>query len=280
MTVDKSNIFSKKYLERKSKLKKDFPSAYAFLESIENREGEGFHIGTVKHLHLYYQDWLVFYLEISSNVSVRIGKRNGSIKKGTVPNYIRFFEILAKNFSQSQLKDCEHFEFDEGKKKYSLTINKTDKCALVFNLICKTLYEIQNEYDGQKTAVEEQQIFEEKCKKARGLSDKELQKKLTKAQANAKHRKSIVQQPIYERSEYVVAFALRRANGKCEKCGNPAPFMRDSDNTPFLEVHHKIPLAENGDDKVENVMALCPNCHRHAHYGKNTYYVKSNKNLH
>jgi len=38
-----------------------------------------------------------------------------------------------------------------------------------------------------------------------------------------------------------------------------------------LEVHHKVPLAEGGDDTVENAIALCPNCHRHAHYGKTTY---------
>ena len=50
-----------------------------------------------------------------------------------------------------------------------------------------------------------------------------------------------------------------------------APFNRDSNDTEYLEVHHKLPLAENGDDTVENAIALCPNCHRHAHYGKKTF---------
>ncbi|MEC5166165.1 putative HNH restriction endonuclease [Flavobacterium sp. PL11] len=48
-------------------------------------------------------------------------------------------------------------------------------------------------------------------------------------------------------------------------------FLRDNGNTPYLEVHHKKPLAEDGDDTIENAFALCPNCHRHAHYGKISY---------
>lgn len=61
------------------------------------------------------------------------------------------------------------------------------------------------------------------------------------------------------------------AKGICERCRKPAPFIRDNDNSPYLEVHHKIPLADGGDDTVENAIALCPNCHRQAHYGKTTY---------
>ncbi|SFB88291.1 HNH endonuclease [Marinospirillum celere] len=56
-----------------------------------------------------------------------------------------------------------------------------------------------------------------------------------------------------------------RENGQA--CGTPAPFNRKSDGTPYLEVHHKTPLALGGEDTVENAIALCPNCHRKAHYG-------------
>ncbi len=41
----------------------------------------------------------------------------------------------------------------------------------------------------------------------------------------------------------------------------------DSDKTPYLEVHHRIPLAKKGEDTVANAIALCPNCHRKSHYG-------------
>ena len=68
------------------------------------------------------------------------------------------------------------------------------------------------------------------------------------------------------RNPDVVVEALLRANGVCERCKKPAPFARRSDGTPYLEVHHRIPLAVGGEDTVENAIALCPNCHRAAHY--------------
>ncbi|WP_244103918.1 HNH endonuclease [Burkholderia ambifaria] len=45
-------------------------------------------------------------------------------------------------------------------------------------------------------------------------------------------------------------------------CKEPAPFLRKKDHTPYLDVHHKQRLADDGDDTIENAIALCPNCHR------------------
>lgn len=71
----------------------------------------------------------------------------------------------------------------------------------------------------------------------------------------------------YKRNPDVVVEVLRQAKGSCARCNCRAPFDRKLDGTPYLEVHHKIPLAEGGDDTVANAEALCPNCHRKAHYG-------------
>ncbi len=60
---------------------------------------------------------------------------------------------------------------------------------------------------------------------------------------------------------YVIAEVLKRANRKCELCKANAPFLKASDNSPYLEVHHWILLSEGGEDTVENSSALCPNCH-------------------
>lgn len=68
----------------------------------------------------------------------------------------------------------------------------------------------------------------------------------------------------FKRSEYVIAYANKRAMGKCDLCNNPAPFKK-KDGEPYLEVHHIIFLSENGPDTIENVVALCPNCHRRMH---------------
>ena len=71
----------------------------------------------------------------------------------------------------------------------------------------------------------------------------------------------------YDRNPHVVAQALLRANGICANCKSPAPFPKRSDNTPYLEVHHIDRLADGGKDRLDNVQALCPNCHRKAHHG-------------
>jgi hypothetical protein len=68
------------------------------------------------------------------------------------------------------------------------------------------------------------------------------------------------------RNADVIAEVLSRANGACELCHQAAPFNRRSDGTPYLEVHHKVRLADDGEDTVENAIALCPNCHRREHY--------------
>lgn len=72
---------------------------------------------------------------------------------------------------------------------------------------------------------------------------------------------------LYHRNPDVIAEVLIRANGICEKCGKEAPFIRASDGTPYLEVHHIKRLADGGEDNVENAMAVCPNCHRELHFG-------------
>ena len=116
------------------------------------------------------------------------------------------------------------------------------------------------------------EIFEKQhieVQKARKLSKEQRQSFLKSAET--KPTKTITSQTIFNRNPYVVAEVLDRANGYCERCKNKAPFLRDNDETPYLEVHHIISLADNGDDTVENTIALCPNCHRQAHYGKKTY---------
>ena len=66
------------------------------------------------------------------------------------------------------------------------------------------------------------------------------------------------------RSAQVREAALRRSGGKCECCGEPGfPTPRGE---VYLETHHVIPLGIGGPDEPWNVVALCPNDHRRAHF--------------
>lgn len=68
----------------------------------------------------------------------------------------------------------------------------------------------------------------------------------------------------FSRSPYIAQYAKRRANGFCQLCDNPAPFVA-ANGEPYLESHHVIWLSQGGQDSIENTVALCPNCHRKMH---------------
>lgn len=72
----------------------------------------------------------------------------------------------------------------------------------------------------------------------------------------------------YVRNPDVVAEVLHRAGGQCGRCKQPAPFFREKDGSPYLEIHHIHWLKYGGEDTVENAVALCPNCHRELHFGE------------
>lgn len=94
-------------------------------------------------------------------------------------------------------------------------------------------------------------------------------KGLSKPQGNRRPTATSSAITQYQRDAAVKAWVLQQANGKCESCGQSAPF-KGSDGLPFLELHHVRQLADNGSDTVTNAVALCPNCHREVHYGENS----------
>ena len=118
------------------------------------------------------------------------------------------------------------------------------------------------EVDGASLARDD---FESKV--ARALSDTTAARMARLQNADQTSRRIQVTTYVYDRNADVVAQALIRANGVCEGCGAIAPFFKRRDGQPYLEVHHKISLANGGKDSLSNAVALCPNCHRKSHYG-------------
>ena len=102
----------------------------------------------------------------------------------------------------------------------------------------------------------------------KSLKSSEDERRVRLASANRQPEQVVVLTRAYRRNPDVIVEVLQRAEGRCEGCGQPAPFQR-ADGTPYLEVHHRKHLADGGEDTVENAIALCPNCHRERHYGIN-----------
>jgi len=115
------------------------------------------------------------------------------------------------------------------------------------------------------TLTEVVDTFDRDVARSRTLTPQQREALLSKA--DTKPKTIVVTTKVFIRNPHVVAAALARANGFCELCKKPAPFIKKTDGAPFLEVHHVTRLASNGDDTLKNVLALCPNCHRQQHYG-------------
>ncbi|WP_405173601.1 PIN domain-containing protein [Paenibacillus sp. FSL H8-0260] len=58
---------------------------------------------------------------------------------------------------------------------------------------------------------------------------------------------------IRNRSMLLRSQALKKANGQCQMCGI---------EYEYLEISHVMPISRGGEDTIDNVIVLCPNCHR------------------
>ncbi len=96
---------------------------------------------------------------------------------------------------------------------------------------------------------------------------------ISKPKGNSTPNKTTQNTQSYARDPEVKAWVLKQANGSCEVCDSPAPFFKTND-IPYLEVHHILPLSDGGSDTVTNTVAVCPNCHMQFHYGKDSMVMR------
>jgi hypothetical protein len=89
-------------------------------------------------------------------------------------------------------------------------------------------------------------------------------------QAPSPERHSVTSNP-FKRDEDVRRRVRQRAKGRCEHCGVDG--MMENGKI-YVETHHVIPLSEGGADADTNVVALCPNHHRQAHFASNNSEIR------
>jgi 5-methylcytosine-specific restriction enzyme A len=103
---------------------------------------------------------------------------------------------------------------------------------------------------------------EQREKKAKKLSDNELEKRAKTSSGKSGRRTTT--STTYERDPYVTEFAKRWAKGICQLCEQPAPYANKK-GEPHLHTHHIEWLSRGGEDSIYNTIALCPNCHDKMH---------------
>lgn len=80
----------------------------------------------------------------------------------------------------------------------------------------------------------------------------------------------------YKRNGLIASFALANAQYLCEINKSHKTFISQRTNLPYSESHHFIPMKFQDDflfplDCTENIISLCPTCHRGFHHGITTH---------
>ena len=77
----------------------------------------------------------------------------------------------------------------------------------------------------------------------------------------------------FQRDPVLAKKAIQKAGNKCELDPSHKSF-NDKDGKAYMEGHHLIPIAEQGNfqnslNQAANMVCLCPNCHKEIHLGAN-----------
>jgi len=162
------------------------------------------------------------------------------------------------------LKECENCNNIQG-GEYGSGRFCNSKCARAFStkdkrneinykvsLKLKNKNKIEHFYKCNKC--EEGFTSITKIKKGRNIHCEFCKRKVVHSLQNPK--------TLFDLSTRTIAKIIKRANIKCMMCG--------WDKTS-LDIHHIIPKKNKGTDNDDNLICLCPNCHRMAHEDKYNY---------
>jgi len=177
---------------------------------------------------------------------------NESGKKGVS---VFLFEVFKKN-NYTYRGRVKLFKNPSEEKQYDK--NKKLRKVWIFPL------RFEKEFAKEIYLSEEDKIRiqNEEYKSAKKLSLKDLKKRISIRRKEISKRKSST--IYFDRDPYLAEYVKRLANGNCDLCENPAPFVNKK-RIPYLESHHLIWLSKDGKDELDNTVALCPNCHRKMH---------------
>lgn len=130
-------------------------------------------------------------------------------------------------------------------------------------LINKKTYSNANITDDEQGKVED----EINSQKKNGLDEKENNLPEGKPKQTVSNGKK-----IYTTNPKNKARAIINSNFTCELNSSHKTFLSQKTKNEYLEGHHFIPMSEQKNykysiDVAENIIALCPNCHRMLHHG-------------
>ncbi len=116
------------------------------------------------------------------------------------------------------------------------------------------------------------------CELTRGILEQKFVDQFDINQAEkADQKRAQVTSTIYVRDPAVRQRVRARSNGKCELCGQSG--FRMASGAIYVETHHIVPLSEGGKDIDSNVVAICADDHRRAHYASDRHEIAAKLTL-
>lgn len=141
-------------------------------------------------------------------------------------------------------------------EKYNDALIDHDK-AIQLDLNCFTFYQSE----------EEKKNLDKFCRIIEKISsnNKNIPKK-------RKAKKEIITENVWPRDPFLAKQSISQANYKCEYDNSHTSFESEVTEEQYMEAHHLIPMSQQKNfeytlDTLNNIISLCPNCHKMAHHG-------------
>lgn len=205
-----------------------------------------------------YEQLIISYLESHGRTTIdKLYEYISSIKSTgkTGKRYLR--EVVTSRYQGSDI-----FVYDN---PYVWLKNSTHEDNTLSDKSNETM-----EYKKNQTDEENYQITIEKTIKGIDITYKKKNIIAKKQQRTANN---------YIRDPQVAAYVKQQAEYKCEFNKEHKTFISDISGKQYVEAHHLIPMKyqdqfEYSLDIPENIVTLCPNCHRAIHHGTKDYKKK------
>jgi len=217
--------------------------------------------GDITSYYDKYSDDSRFVNILKENIKLfKIDRESISIN----PDYRDYFEDrFVKKYNMDQLnkklqKESDYADFLQNPQQLGVNlIDLPEKGSLV-----ETEVKEDFEYVLQVDNIHDSEIVAEGPDTSYEIEPKKVQKGMSK---------------VYPRDPKIGKKAIKKANYLCEYDNYHITFTSASTGKPFMEAHHLISITKQqiiwdkygvNVDCVENVVSLCPSCHRAIHFAK------------
>lgn len=204
--------------------------------------------------------------EMQSNISGKVTKKSG--RGRSYADYLIRLVILCETIFECKIEDLGSFESLKkirrlegmpGFKNYNEGEGRFPKSAIA-NYAAYLVY--KNETMEESIGV----IY--RIEQVEGA----YKENVIKGAKERRQRELVNNKLIYPRNTNESRLAKENANYKCELNYNHVTFITNNDGELYIEAHHLIPMAAqdyfvNTIDFADNIIALCPTCHREIHHG-------------